>query len=142
MDWQEILSQHGYRLSEPRKRIMKLLANTETALGPQQIHQQLQGSNKIGLVSVYRTLDLLLELGLVTVVYDSQHNPGYMLSTIGHHHHIVCQNCSKALEFSGSDDINELVLRVEKETAFKVRDHLLQLFGLCPECQKIIPQGA
>ena len=137
MDWKSTLSQKGYRLSEPRKRIMELLESAEVALSPFQIHQELQQKDcELGLVSVYRTLELLTRLKLVTVVYDPQRNPGYILSTIGHHHHIVCQECHKALEFSGSDDIDELVHRVEAETSFQVRDHLLQLFGLCPECQQ------
>jgi Fe2+ or Zn2+ uptake regulation protein len=137
MDWKSTLSQKGYRLSEPRKRVMELLESAEVALSPFQIHQELQQKDcELGLVSVYRTLELLTRLKLVTVVYDPQRNPGYILSTIGHHHHIVCQECHKALEFSGSDDIDELVHRVEAETSFQVRDHLLQLFGLCPECQQ------
>jgi Fe2+ or Zn2+ uptake regulation protein len=137
MDWKSTLSQKGYRLSEPRKRIMELLESAEVALSPFQIHQELQQKDcELGLVSVYRTLELLTRLKLVTVVYDPQRNPGYILSTIGHHHHIDCQECHKALEFSGSDDIDELVHRVEAETSFQVRDHLLQLFGLCPECQQ------
>ena len=137
MDWKAILSQKGYRLSEPRKRILELLEKAEVALSPQQIHQELQQkAYELGLVSVYRTLELLTRLELVSVVYDPQLNPGYRLSTTGHHHHIVCQECHKALEFSGSDDINELVQRVEAETSFQVRDHLLQLFGLCPDCQQ------
>lgn len=136
MDWKVILSQKGYRLSEPRKRVIELLETAEVALSPQQIHQNLQQKGcDIGLVSVYRTLDLLTKLELVALVYDLQHNPGYMLSTTGHHHHIVCQECHKALEFSGSDDIDQLVERVEAETSFQVRDHFLQLFGLCPDCQ-------
>jgi Fe2+ or Zn2+ uptake regulation protein len=137
MDWKVTLSQKGYRLSEPRKRIMELLESAEVALSPQQIHQELQQKGcELGLVSVYRTLDLLTKLELVTVVYDPQRNPGFMLSTTGHHHHIVCQECHKALEFSGSDDINDLVHRVETETSFQVHDHFLQLFGLCPDCQQ------
>ena len=137
MDWKAILSQKGYRLSEPRKRVMELLETAEVALSPQQIHQELQQNNcELGLVSVYRTLELLTQLDLVSVVYDPQRNPGYILSTTGHHHHIVCQECHKALEFSGSDDIDELVQRVEAETSYQVRDHFLQLFGLCPQCQQ------
>ena len=138
MDWKATLSQKGYRLSEPRKRVMELLESVDIALSPQEIHQELQDKDcDLGLVSVYRTLELLTRLELVTVVYDPERNPGYILSTTGHHHHIVCLKCHKALEFSGSDDIDELVHRVEAETSYQVCDHFLQLFGLCPECQHI-----
>lgn len=137
MNWKEIFSQKGYRFSEPRKRIIEVLEKAEVGLNPQQIHHALQqNSCDIGLVSIYRTLDLLTQLELVSVVYDVERNPGYMLSTGGHHHHIVCQDCHRALEFSGTDDIDQLVARVEAETSFHVQDHFLQLFGVCPECQQ------
>ena len=93
MHWKDILSQNGYRVSEPRKKIMELLESSELALSPLQIHQQLLDKNcDLGLVSVYRTLDLLTELNLVTVVYDPERNPGYILASGGHHHHIVVRN--------------------------------------------------
>ncbi|MDD2521848.1 MAG: Fur family transcriptional regulator [Anaerolineaceae bacterium] len=137
MDYKAILTQNGYRLSQPRKQVIELLQTSEVALSPQQIHQALQQKNcELGLVSVYRTLELLTELGLVSVVYDPQRNPGYMLSTVGHLHHIVCQECHKAIEFSASNDIDQLVQRVEQETSFQVLDHFLQLFGLCPDCHQ------
>ncbi len=142
MDWKKTLSQKGYRLTKPRKQVIELLETAEVALSPQQIHHELQQKRcDLGLVSVYRTLDLLTNLELLTVVYDTQRNPGYMLSTAGHHHHIVCQQCHKAMEFSGSNDIDGLVHRVEEETSFQVSSHFLQLFGLCPECQKIKDTG-
>ena len=135
MDWKNTMTRLGYRISEPRKKIMEVLEGAEVALSPQQIHQQLEHKGfDIGLVSVYRTLDLLTSLEVVTVVYDPERNPGYVLSSTGHHHHIICQKCHKAMEFSGTDDIEELIHRVEAETSFQVRDHLLQLFGICPEC--------
>lgn len=136
MNWKDTLSHQGHRITQPRERVVQVLENAPSALTPQQIHQQLlrQGCD-LGLVSVYRTLDLLAQLELVSIVYDPQRNPGYMLSSAGHHHHIVCQSCHQAHEFSGSDDIDELIQRVEAQTAYQVRDHLLQLYGICPECQ-------
>jgi len=50
----------------------------------------------------------------------------------------VCQNCHQAIAFAGSEDLSSLIQRVEKETKFKVSDHLLQLYGICPDCQKIL----
>ena len=142
MNYKAILSQKGYRLSAPRKQIIELLEVADVALSPQQIHNQLQqNGSALGLVSVYRTLGLLTELGLVTILYDPQLNPGYVLRTQGHHHHIVCQNCHKALEFPATNDIDSLVERVEKQTSFQVRDHLLQLFGLCPDCKQPDSKG-
>ena len=66
MNWKETLTRHGYRITQPRIQIMRLLEDAPTALTPQQIHCQLQkqGGN-LGLVSVYRTLELLTQLELV-----------------------------------------------------------------------------
>jgi len=136
MDWQDILSQAGYRLSAPRKQIMQLLLNAKTPQNALAIYQQLkaQGSH-LSLVSVYRTLELLASLGLITMVYDPAGTLGYVPASAGHHHYIVCQMCHRAVEFIGSEDIAGLVQQVEDETHFSVNDHLLQFFGVCPECQ-------
>jgi Fe2+ or Zn2+ uptake regulation protein len=106
-----------------------LLAQEILELG-QQIHQNL------GLVTVYRTLALLTELNLVRRVHGNNRCHGYVLASPGHRHALVCQSCNRVVEFPGEDDIHALINRVEAETSFQVDDHLLQLFGLCPACQK------
>jgi len=120
MDWQDILSQAGYRLSAPRKQIMQLLLNAQTPQNALAIYQQLkaQGSH-LSLVSVYRTLELLASLGLITMVYDPAGTLGYVPASAGHHHYIVCQMCHRAVEFIGSEDIAGLVQQVEDETHFR-----------------------
>ncbi|MFZ3070824.1 MAG: Fur family transcriptional regulator [Anaerolineaceae bacterium] len=141
MNGQTILSQAGYRLSEPRKCVMQLLESADTPLSPLAIYRMLTSQGyRLGLVSVYRTLELLGSLGLVTIVYQPDGGSGYMNATGGHHHHILCQGCHKAIEFSGSEDLTELIQRVEGETNFQVNGHLLQLYGLCPECQALVSQ--
>lgn len=135
-DWQEALASAGYRLSEPRRQVVHLLQGAEVPLTPLEIHHQLSAAGcRLGQASVYRTLDLLTTLGIVTVVYRPDASAGYMLAARGHHHHIICQVCQRAVVFEGSEDLRELILLVEKQTRFKVSDHLLQLYGLCPSCQ-------
>ena len=66
MDWQEKLNQKGLRLTHPRRAIISVLERADTSLSPQAIHQRsLDANEEIGLVSVYRTLELFTELGLV-----------------------------------------------------------------------------
>jgi Fe2+ or Zn2+ uptake regulation protein len=48
---------------------------------------------------------------------------------------LICEVCGRAVEFSGTDDLNALIERVEVGTGYRVDGHLLQLFGLCPDCQ-------
>lgn len=142
MDWQTFLSKAGYRLSEPRKRIMKLMEMADKPLSPLAIHRLLREQGvHLGLVSVYRTLELFLSLGLISQVFQPDGLVGYLPTSFGHHHFIVCQNCHKAMEFLGSEDMQELIERIHTETHYQVRDHLLQFYGLCPECQALLENG-
>lgn len=137
MDLQTQLNQQGMRLTRPRQVVMSILEETGRPLSPQTIHQRaLQTDETISLVSVYRTLDLLNELDLVCRVHGQDGCQGYVLSSPGHHHQLICRNCQKTVEFSGSTDLEPFIEAVEQQTGFLIDGHLLQLFGLCPECHK------
>ena len=137
MELQQKLNQQGLRLTHPRQVVMSILEEANVPLSPQSIYQRSLDENEdIGLVSVYRTLELLAQLSLVRRVHGRDDCHGYVLASPGHHHHLVCRECEKAIEFTGGDDLAALLNRIQLETGFKVDGHLLQLFGLCPKCQK------
>jgi Fur family ferric uptake transcriptional regulator len=137
MDWQDKLTNAGYRISQPRCIVMEVLSSAKVPLAPLAVLKRAQSASLcLGMVSVYRTLDLLTKLGLVTLVHLEDGSQGYVLASAGHHHHIVCRSCEQVFEFSGTEDLDELISRVQQETGFEVSDHLLQLYGLCPACQK------
>lgn len=136
MDLQKQLNQQGLRLTRPRRVVMTILEETGRPLSPQIIHQRaLQTDKNISLVSVYRTLDLLNELNLVCRVHGQDDCQGYVLSSPGHHHHLVCRNCRATVEFTGTTDLEPFIETIQAQTGFQIDGHLLQLFGLCPECQ-------
>lgn len=138
MNFQEKLNHKGLRLTRPRQVILSILESALVPLSAQSIHQQALGKKeKIGLVTVYRTLDLLNEFGLVRRVHSQDECHGYVLASPGHHHHLVCRSCKKAVEFPGSDDLSGIVQRVQRQTGYQVSDHLLELYGLCPTCQGV-----
>lgn len=137
MDLQEKLNQNGLRLTHPRRVVMSVLQAASIPLSPQTIHQRSHESQEeIGLVSVYRTLDLLTEMGLVRRVHGQDECQGYVLASPGHHHHLVCRSCEKAVEFSGTEDLTPFMQRIQEETGFTIDEHLLQFYGLCPQCQQ------
>jgi Fe2+ or Zn2+ uptake regulation protein len=137
MDIQTKLNQQGLRLTQPRRAVLSVLEDAAVPLSPQTIHEHASAAQqKIGLVTVYRTLDLLTELDLVRRVHGQDGCHGYVLASPGHHHVLVCQHCGIAVEFSGSDDLEALLDRIQDETGFIIDGHLLQLHGLCPACQK------
>ena len=137
MNLQEKLNQQGLRLTRPRKEVAAILKDSKVPLTPQTIHQRAIARNSdIGLVSVYRTLDLLSELDLVRRVHGQNECHGYVFASPGHHHHLVCRRCGKAVEFPGSGELTEFIEQIEDETGFKITEHILQLYGLCQKCQE------
>ena len=143
MNWQNVLTENGYRVSGPRRLVMQVLESNAQPMTPLEIYQELSQSGRdLGMVSVYRALELLTELGLVCVVYNPDGSAGYVAGAGGHHHHILCQKCHQAIAFAGSEDLSSLIKRVEQETNFRVSDHLLQLYGICPDCQKLSADAA
>ena len=116
---------------------MEILAHTETPLSPQEIFEQGKGVYlRLGLVTVYRTLELFEAFDLVRRVHREDGCHGYLLASPGHRHVVICQGCGRAVEFAGQDDLEALVAQVEAKTGYRVESHLLQLFGCCPDCQK------
>jgi len=137
MEWEQRLADAGHRITVPRRAVMQVLTEADAPLSPQEVLKQAQAVHQsLGLVTVYRTLTLLSELNLVRRAHRDDGCHGYLLASPGHRHALICQSCGRAVEFQGEDDIHTLIERVEAGTGYRVDSHLLQLFGLCPECQE------
>ncbi len=135
--WEQRLSEAGYRITEPRRAVMEVLLAAEAPLSPQEIQSfgEVIYSN-LGLTTVYRTVALLEELELARRVHRDNGCHGYVATRPGHRHHVVCRQCGRAVEFVGSEDLEALIAQVEQRTNYQVVGHLLQLFGLCPDCRE------
>ena len=137
MNWERQLTEAGCRITAPRRSVMTVLQQANAPLPPQEILAQGRSIHaNLGLVTVYRTLTLLAELGLVRRVHREDGCHGYVMATPGHRHLLICEHCGGAVEFRGDDDLRALIERVEARTGYQVHSHLLQLFGLCPDCQE------
>jgi len=132
------LQQKGFKLTQSRREILTALISCKghiTADGLYElVHKEQPG---IGRMSIYRTLDLLSELGLIHTVYQGTGAAHYILLDNGHHHHLVCSNCGTTIEF---DDC--VVKRLEKSISrhfnFEIQGHLLEFFGRCSDCQSAV----
>ncbi len=130
------LHRAGFRLTRPRRAIARVLAESEDWLRPEVVHQRARRyCPSLGLVTVYRTLDLMLRLGLVRRVHLEDGCHGYAPSHAGHGHYLVCRRCRQVVEFADCD-LEPLLRKVSRRTGFRVDDHLLELLGLCPACQR------
>lgn len=135
-DWEQHLKDAGYRITEPRRVILRVLQEAEIPLTPHQVLERGEVyHNSLGLVTVYRTLDLLVELHLARLVHRHSDCQAYLLASPGHHHAVVCRRCGRAVEFAGGEELDGLLERIEGQTDYHIDGHLLQLSGICPHCQ-------
>ena len=130
------LSAAGYRLTRPRRAVLRVVTGATHALTPAQVHEQARAHYpQVGLVTVYRTLELLARLGLVRRLHTEGDCHGYVPVTLGETgHHLVCTSCHQAVEFPCTG-MEETLAEVERLTGFSIQEHWLELFGLCPACQ-------
>ncbi len=131
------LRERGYRLTASRRAVIRVLLRSDHHLTPQEIYERAKSEDaRIGLVTVYRTLDLLTEMGLAKRLHGEDGCHGYAASAPGvHRHYLVCTECGAVVEFDGYAEIENLLAKLESKTGFVVTDHWLQVFGLCPECR-------
>jgi len=131
-----ILRERGHKLTPQRHAVLKVIAGTQDHLTPEAIYERARLSKPdIGLITVYRTLNLLSDLDLVCRVHRPDGCRGYMMRRPAeHHHHLVCSGCDRVVDFSGCD-LADLERRLVEETRFDVDGHLLEFYGLCPDCR-------
>jgi Fur family ferric uptake transcriptional regulator len=134
-EWLKCLQENGYRLTAPRQAVVEIIASSQHVLSPLDVYEKARSSYpKIGLVTVYRTVEKLEELNLIQRVHQPSGCHAFIGGFSGHEHLLICENCGRVVYFEG-EKLDELIANVEKESGFKVHDHWFQLFGLCSNCQ-------
>lgn len=88
----------------------------------------------VGQATVYRTVNLLSEMGLLVRVHTSHPDACYTAIGVGHTHPLVCHKCRKVVDFDGDGDLSLLERHLELATGFAIYGHHLEVYGVCPEC--------
>ena len=143
--WQGKFRTCGYRFTIPRRAILDVLGSTSKHLSAEDIYVAVHKDYpNVGLTTVYRTLELLVQMG---VVFKSDFGDGrarYELSEgpkgEHHHHHLVCTSCGRAIDYTDFiDEEVELLRRTEKGLSkkynFDITNHLIQFYGVCDKCK-------
>lgn len=134
-EWLEDLRSSGYRMTGPLVAVVEILSDAPRALSPNEIYDRgRENYPTLGLVSVYRTLEKLEGMNLIQRVHLPDGCHSYIAAFTGHQHLLVCQRCGLTSFFQG-DDLSGLISRVERESGYQVKEHWLQLFGTCEDCQ-------
>lgn len=131
------LRAHGYKLTPQRRSVIQTIASSQDHLTPSAIYQKVRQDHPgIGLVTVYRTLDVLARLELICELHAVGSHRSYTISTPEHHHHLICSNCGEVINFAGFH-LTELEQRLTQETGFEIEGHLLEFIGRCRACQRV-----
>jgi len=129
------LRQHGYKLTPQRRAVMRTIVSSQDHLTPSAIYEKVhQDHPNIGLVTIYRTLDILAKLGLICELHAGGSCRSYTISAVGHHHHLICSNWGTVVDFP-EFELGEMEQNLARETGFRIDDDLLEFMGLCQACQ-------
>ncbi len=132
-----ILRQRGYKLTPQRRAVLDVIAHSQGHLTPaalyDRVHQQYPG---IGLVTIYRALGLLAQLGLICEVHAGGNCRSYLLRRPSeHHHHLICSGCGTVVDFADCD-LAQVTERISRKTGFEVDSHLVEFVGRCQDCRQ------
>jgi Fur family ferric uptake transcriptional regulator len=128
------LDRAGYRLTEPRRALAALIADQDGHFTAAELVVAARGRRlDVGRATVFRTLEVLEELGAVERLDLPSGEHAYVGCEPAHHHHIVCSRCGRATEIDDAG-LRTIVREVARQTGYRVEDHRLELFGLCPAC--------
>ena len=133
------LRNHGYKLTLQRSAVIRAITSSQDHLTPSDIYTKAcQENPNIGLVTVYRTLEILDKLGLICEVHAGGSCRSYLVRRpIEHHHHLICSGCGKAVDFTDCD-LSELEKKLSQETGFEIDSHLLEFHGRCHDCRETV----
>lgn len=132
--WQEELRARGYRVTPQRQLVLEAVAALEHGT-PEEICAQVQRTaTGVNISTVYRTLELLEELGLVKHAHVGHGPPNYHLATEADHVHLCCRGCGKVQDVPPAV-AGGLVAALESEYGFETDVHHLTVFGRCRECR-------
>lgn len=132
------LSAAGYRRGGARNAIVELLDAQDCALTAQEIDDRLRAQGRsVGRASVYRILEMLTELRLVTRIDVGQGVARYErhLPDGDHHHHLVCDSCGQVAPFEDSA-LERAIAQLSRRLSFAVDDHDVVLHGACNDCRE------
>lgn len=124
----------GARSTKQREALVQVLDEADGFRTAQQLHLLLADRGaKVGIATVYRSLQLLADANLVDVIHSEGGESSYRRCSPRHHHHLVCRECGRAVE-GQSAAVETWVAAMAAEHGFTDVSHDLEIFGTCSDC--------
>jgi len=136
-DFKALLKKNALKFTIQREVILETLYNSDEHLTPESLHHLIQEKFpdlKTGIATVYRTLSLLEDSNMVTSLSFGAQGKKYELGAKNHHDHLICTECGSITEFV-DEQIEERQHKIAKELGFLMKDHSMQIYGICKNCQ-------
>lgn len=132
------LMNHGYKLTSQRRAVLNvMLAKPSYHMSSEEIYDLVRKQlPDVGVATVYRTLQLLCRLNIVTKIYLDDNVSRYEINlneNVHNHHHLMCERCGKVTEVH-EDLLEELERHIEADYGFKISNHQLGFYGKCKDC--------
>ncbi len=136
MSCSQVLKRKGYRLTPQRMMVVEALHEADRHVSAEEVYAQVRARYPYANIStVYRTLELLKELGLVTEIALGDGCVRFHPAEKGHHHHLVCQKCGRLIDLPESA-LAPLEGTLSDMYQFKADLKHMAVFGLCSKCNK------
>ena len=134
-DIEAVFRQKGIPFTRQRRLIWEYFAGSARAATIGEAADALKHDG-VGQATVYRTVTLLSELGLLARVQDRRGEICFTAPPIGHSHPLICGVCRRVVRFDGNGDVQELESRLAADTGFAIYGHHLEVYGICPDCRR------
>jgi Fur family ferric uptake transcriptional regulator len=132
----EVLRAEGKRITAQRTLLLEVMRESHGHLDADEIYQRARNKDpRISLSTVYRNLNLLKELGVVSELHLDEEHHHYELREEKDHYHLICSGCDRVIEFD-SPLVTRMVAQVEESEGFLAERVHIDLVGLCSECRK------
>ena len=126
----ERMAAEGHRLTPTRTAVVRAVLESPGHFTVEQLGRRV---SSVGRASLFRTMKLLQDLGVVCRVLMEDGSLHYRLSTRGHHHHLVCTGCGRVEDFSDRE-IRWLIDGLARTTEYRIDGHWLDVYGRCNVC--------
>ena len=124
------MEDRGYRVTGPRRRIAEIITGNHEGFTAEEVSAAVPS---VGRATVYRTLRLLLDAGVICKLPMPDGAPRYSLARVEHHHHTVCVRCGMVGEFRDTT-IERLVRSIGREISGEIVGHRMEFLITCEEC--------
>ncbi|HEY4689176.1 MAG TPA: Fur family transcriptional regulator [Anaerolineae bacterium] len=129
------LSERQFKITRQRRAVLRAIAGSNSRMSPAEVYAQARRNCRdLGLATVYRTLDILVEIGAIRRMHLDDGCEGFAPASAEHGHHLICSECHATIEFEDCN-MTAMLKRLESRTGFTIEKHWLELVGRCPECQ-------